>query len=327
MSHNLQIEQVYDLVQWDKIINSLEGHPLQLSNWGELKAKNQWSVNRIAIYDSGKIISAVQILTRKLPFPFKAISHIPRGPIIKKGESEIKILNQISKWIKTNLRSIAIICEVDFLKGQFSYSSKWSISKTPILFNKTLIIDLNLANEKLYSNLNRKNRNHIRHAEAAGVKVKIAKTKKDVEAALSVYKKVAARAGFALHNDSYFYNAFELGIGPLYIGYIENKAVSFLWEAQSNKTCFELWGGANEEGQKAYANNLVKWFAICNMKKNGVSRYDMNGLLNAGITNFKKSFEKREDVLVESHTLILNPLYYLYTLSYKALKLFKKFFK
>jgi lipid II:glycine glycyltransferase (peptidoglycan interpeptide bridge formation enzyme) len=44
----------------------------------------------------------------------------------------------------------------------------------------------------------------------------------------------------------------------------------------------------------------VKWHAITLAQDAGLVRYDMNGLLNDGISEFKRSFAQHDDELVHS---------------------------
>ncbi|MDR3152631.1 MAG: aminoacyltransferase [Bifidobacteriaceae bacterium] len=359
----LNIENIYIeecKTGWDDIINKFTGHPLQLDNWGSLKSQSLWTGKKLLVKISDdKILAAASVLTRKLPFGFGKISHIPRGPAF--AEDILKniivcnlVFDKILQWIKKNIKPIALICEPAYLSKDFkfltrsdsladleadnkiinqiknSFVQKMFLSTSPILFNKTLIINLKQSEDQMLANLSRKNRSHLRSAERKGIKIKIAQTKDDIKDVLKIYKEVANRASFSLHKDEYFYKAFELDIGPLYIAYLNTDSnrqqpLAFLWLATSKFQAFELWGGANSQGQISYANNLIKWFAICDMKKNRKIIYDMNGLLNQGISNFKKSFEKREDILTPSYTISFSLRYKLYIFVYRIYKFLKKY--
>lgn len=52
---------------------------------------------------------------------------------------------------------------------------------------------------------------------------------------------------------------------------------------------FELYGGSLEEGTRLRAN-FAPWHCITEMKREGVREYDFNGLLNDGISTFKRNF-------------------------------------
>jgi peptidoglycan pentaglycine glycine transferase (the first glycine) len=65
----------------------------------------------------------------------------------------------------------------------------------------------------------------------------------------------------------------------------------------------------NERGQALRANYALKWFAIRKCREWGISRYDMNGLLNDGISNFKRGFANHDDMLAGTYDYPLSPLY------------------
>lgn len=155
---------------------------------------------------------------------------------------------------------------------------------------RTLIIDLNKTEEDLLAAMTKKTRQYIRKSERDGVETRQIKTKEALVDALAIYKDTAKRAGFALHGDNYYYDLFDmLGENNLIFGaYHQGKLVSFAWLAISGTTAFELYGGMSQEGQDLRANYALKWHAICKCKEWGLGRYDMNGLLNDGISTFKE---------------------------------------
>ena len=65
---------------WDEIIHDLDGHPLQLWGWGELKATHGWSAHRVLFTDEAdKVVGAAQVLAKRLPGPFKRLTYVPRA--------------------------------------------------------------------------------------------------------------------------------------------------------------------------------------------------------------------------------------------------------
>jgi lipid II:glycine glycyltransferase (peptidoglycan interpeptide bridge formation enzyme) len=97
--------------------------------------------------------------------------------------------------------------------------------------------------------------------------------------------------------------------------------VAFLWLAISASTAFELYGGVTDRGQELRANYALKWYAVRKAKEWGIEKYDMNGLLNDGVSNFKRGFANHEDQLVGTYERPLSPLYLVWT---KALPVSKK---
>ena len=135
-----------------------------------------------------------------------------------------------------------------------------------------------------------------------------------VRAVLEVYRETAQHAGFALHSPEYYLAIHrELGDASVVVAaFHEGRPCSFVWDVMSGTTAFELYGGVNEAGRKARANAPVKWFAVRLAQDAGLLRYDVNGLLNDGVSTFKRSFAKHEDQLVGTVDVPFSPLYRLW---------------
>ena len=101
----------------------------------------------------------------------------------------------------------------------------------------------------------------------------------------------------------------------------DNQPIAFLWSVISANTSFELYGGMNDLGQQLRANYALKWQTVTRMKEWGIERYDMNGLLNDGVSTFKQGFASHENLLVGTYDKALSPLYFLWS---KALPFGKK---
>ena len=85
---------------------------------------------------------------------------------------------------------------------------------------------------------------------------------------------------------------------------------AFLWNVTSPAgTCFELWGAVSDAGKASRANYYMKWVAICAAKEAGAATYDLNGLLNGGISNFKLLFVEGPTLWAQTHDKPLSPLY------------------
>lgn len=82
-----------------------------------------------------------------------------------------------------------------------------------------------------------------------------------------------------------------------------------MWLVVSDSTAFELYGGVNPRGMKLRLNYGLKFHAMTQVKSQGVVRYDFNGLLGDGISDFKRQFAKHEDRLIGTWDKPLSPLY------------------
>lgn len=299
--------------EWDEAVNQLEGHPLQLWGWGELKARHNWQVHRVLfIENESVIIGAASILTRRLPWPFRQIAYVPRGPVWRAGKKSV-VLDELSSYAKTHLPGVSLTIEPD---SEEPITSKgWRRSENTILIPRTLILDLRQTDEELLADMAKKTRQYIRKSAKEGIEIRRVTTRADIQSCLDIYHQTAQRASFALHDDDYYFDLHEqLGSQSLvFAAFSQGEMVSFLWLASSNATAFELYGGMNNVGQQIRANYALKWFAIGETRNLGVVRYDLNGLLNDGVSTFKQGFAHHETLLVGTYDYVLSPFYILWS--------------
>lgn len=299
---------------WDETVLDLGGHPLQLWGWGELKSAHNWQAKRVFFRENETIVGAAQILFRPLPGPFKRLSYVPRGPIYQANKGG-EVYDALAIYAKRHLPGTVLTVEPDTedvpkVKG-------YQRSKNTILIPRTLILDLNKSEDELLEDMTKKTRQYIRKSGREGVTLKQVTSREEIAKCLEIYHDTAARASFALHGDDYYYDVHEkLGDASVVFGAFEGeKLLSFVWLAVSGKTAFELYGGMNNRGQELRANYVLKWHAITACKRWGLQLYDMNGLLNDGVSTFKQGFASHEDMLAGTFDYPLSPLYSVWTVA------------
>lgn len=305
--------------EWDDAVLSRGGHPLQLWGWGEVKASHNWDAVRVFIREKGEIIGAGQILCRTLPWPMNCLAYIPRGPVASE-ENRGVVLEALAEFARHHYKPVAMTIEPDW--ETMPEVEDWQRSANTILIPRTLVLDLTKSEQDLLAHMSKKTRQYVRKSERGGVQIRMTKSGEDIAACLEIYKQTAARAGFALHNDDYYEDiAAKMGDhSQVFMATYEGRAVAFLWLAVSAETAFELYGGMNDEGQELRANYILKWEAIRRFKEWGIRRYDMNGLLNDGVSKFKQGFADHETMLAGTFDLPLSPLYPVWTKGLPAAK-------
>lgn len=305
----IELQRCTDQELWDDFILENGGHPLQLWGWGQLKTAHGWSADRLLAYDEEEqIVAAAQVLTRKLPMPLRAFSYIPRGPVGQQGSSE-EFLEGISAYAKREHHSVALSIEPD--SEEFTVPQGWVRAKNSVLPNKTVILDLEKSDSDLLSVMEKKTRQYIRKSAAEAITIKQVRSREDLAKCLDVYHQTSTRARFQLHNDQYYYDAFNL-LGehsPVFAAYIDDRPIAFLWLAISTDTAFELYGGMNEQGQELRANYALKWHAIRKTKEWGLTRYDFGGLIGDGVSNFKRGWSDSETTLAGTFDNPLSSFY------------------
>ncbi|MGB4762640.1 MAG: peptidoglycan bridge formation glycyltransferase FemA/FemB family protein [Candidatus Saccharimonas sp.] len=305
---------------WDEVIHDLGGHPLQLWGWGELKSAHNWSARRVLFVDEGEVVvGAAQILVRHLPGPFRRLCYVPRGPVWSEGR-EVDILQALALYTKQHLPGTVLTVEPDTEK--LASPQGWRQSQNTILIPRTLILDLDKTEDGLQEVMTKKTRQYIRKSSREELIIRQLHDPEEIRKCLLIYHETALRAGFSLHDDQYYYDVEQL-LGDssiLFAAYEGDEPVAFLWMAISSATAFELYGGMSTRGQELRANYMLKWHAISKCKAWGISRYDMNGLLNDGVSTFKRGFADHENTLVGTYDYPLGPLYGAWTKGLPALK-------
>lgn len=320
----VSLQQCESREEWDDFVLENGGHPLQLWGWGEVKAAHGWRVERVIGYDLDQnSIGGAQVLVRTLPWPLRALAYVPRGPV---GDSEHapEFLEALASYTKSRFRAVTLTIEPDWEELPQLLGKNWHKSDNTILIPRTLILDLTKTEDELLAPMAKKTRQYIRKSGAEeGLIVQQIKGKEYLDQCMEIYHQTAARAGFALHDDQYYYDIFnELGeASPVFAAFYDGEPVAFVWLAISAEAAFELYGGMNDKGQELRANYALKWHAIRKMQEWGIERYDMNGLLNDGVSTFKQGFADHENMLVGTYD---RPLSGLYTIYAKVLPFGKK---
>jgi peptidoglycan pentaglycine glycine transferase (the first glycine) len=303
-----QIQRAENRQEWDEMVHTNGGHPLQLWGWGEVKAAHGWQADRVVVKDNEVLVGGAQLLIRRLPKPFNALVYIPRGPLEAEGKGEI-LRDELAAYVHRTYKAVTLTAEPD-ITGSVSWKG-WRQSANRILLKRTAVMDLTQTDDELMAQMSKKTRQYIRKSASEGIEVTTAQNETDIGQCMAIYKQTAGRAGFALHDDAYYQDIFkELGAdSPVYMAKYSGQVIAFLWPIVTPEVAFELYGGMNDEGQRLRANYHLKWSVIQAMKEQGVRRYDVNGLLNDGVTAFKKGFIPEETQMAGTFDKPLSPLY------------------
>jgi len=303
------LKQCQDKRQWDDYILENNGHPLQLWGWGDLKQAHNWIADRLFLTDDkGDTIGAVQLLIRKLPWPFKSLSYVPRGPVVS-AENRAVMLSQLVEYTKVVHRSVALSIEPDAV--EFDEIDGWKRSNNHVLPSNTIILDLEKTESELLADMVKKTRQYIRKSAAETMQIKVVKQHEELQKCLGIYHDTNKRAKFNIHRDQYYYDVFDkLGDhSQVFAAYVDNQPVAFLWLAISADTSYELYGGVNELGQQLRLNYALKWHAIKKCKEWELTRYDFGGLIDGGVSTFKRGWASEETNLAGTFDFSLSIFY------------------
>jgi len=309
----MKLIQCQSKPDWDEYVLENGGHPLQLWGWGDVKSVHGWEAKRLLLLsDEDEIMGAAQVLIRHLPWPLRSIAYVPRGPVVDET-NKTELLDLVADYVKRNHHSVALSIEPDSV--EYAIPKGWKRSKNRILPPRTIILNLIKTDAELLNDMAKKTRQYIRKSASEVISIEKVRSREDLDKCLAIYHATAKKAKFNVHDDQYYYDVFSklASHSQVFAAYVDEQPVSFLWLAISADTAFELYGGMNEAGQELRTNYALKWYAIRKCKEWGLTRYDFGGLLEGGVTTFKKGWTAEETELAGTFDKKLSMFYGFYS--------------
>ena len=322
-----EFREVSSAEEWDELVCAHGGHPLQAWGWGELKERTgSWRAHHVVVERDGDFLAACQVLVRKLPWPFRYIAYAPRGPVTDDPKLLTEAADAVATWCRDHAHAVSLKIDPAVTADEARLSAAWCPSEK-ILIPNTAVLDLTPDEDQIFASLHsKKARQYIRKAGRSGVTVRAAR-REDLPAIMAIYHDTAEADGFFIHPNEFYETAFDAcaDINQVFVAECDGAVQAFLWNVTTRGgTAFELWGGVSEEGKRLRANYLLKWEAIRAAREREARLYDLNGLLNDGISKFKTLFVSEPTEWMGTFDRPLSPLYHVWD---AALKLYRKLFK
>ncbi len=336
MKSNLTIKEIHNQPTWNRFL--LQNHPLslfQVWQWGEVQKKIGNQVIRIGIYQDKKLIGIAGITFIKAKRG--SFLHVRHGPVFEKNEYNIKenwhILLEYIIELGKKCHALFIRISPLLKENQIDSGLISSLGFTPAPIHHMdselcWVLDLNIASDKLLSQMRKTTRYLVRQAEKVGVLVK--KTN-EIDKFIQLYNETAQRQGFVGHQG--IREEFEIfnqnDMCDLFLAQYQGKILAGALILYFGEQAIYHHGASIPS--KIPASYLLQWQAILEAKKRGLKVYNFWGIAPndkpnhpwQGITLFKKGFGGREVKFVHAQDLSLSPFY---KISY-SIELFRKIAK
>lgn len=93
---------------------------MQLSLWGKVKSKGDWTDELLGLFDGDKLVGTVMLLHRKIPFIGGYLYYAPRGFIVDFDDFSLveAFTKEIYKYLRTKrlfIFSLTLIIITEFL--------------------------------------------------------------------------------------------------------------------------------------------------------------------------------------------------------------------
>lgn len=168
----------------------------------------------------------------------------------------------------------------------------------------TLVLDLQLSEKDLLTQMKRKGRYNIALAEKKAVVVKKASSPEErhayAKAFYQLLQQTTDRDGFTGHDENYYQKMLEcLPMSEIFIAFFGGKAIAGAICTFQKSQAIYYYGASGNEYRELMAPYLVQWEAIKEAKRRGCTSYDFLGIAPEdadsdhpwkGISEFKRKF-------------------------------------
>lgn len=308
--------EVLYLNEREEIFNHyVAAHPrgdlLQTTYWGKLKSSSGWSYHPLGVTAKGKIQAASLVLVKKLPRIPYTIAYSPRGPLFSSEDALVELLQTGKKFSQEQKALVwkmdPPLIHPDPLWKKLATENGLLLQDTGLDFagvqpRFVMTLDLRPSLETLLSNMKSKTRYNIRYAERKGVRVFIAKEKKQMGIFYTILQETAQRDGFSIRPLSYFEalwdNLVQNKLAQVFLTYQEGTPLSGALLFRLGKRAWYVYGASTNENRNLQAAHLIQWEMIKWAKSQGCLVYDFRGVsgdLNPehhlyGLYRFKDGF-------------------------------------
>ena len=282
--------------EWNEAVFCLNNKSYaQMYNWGEVKSQSHWNIQRIVGKKNNKIVSASQVLFKKLPFNLLFI-WIPGGPV---GPIEF-LDNLFFEFLQTYNKVSFLYCKADFQRTfndfdiNFLNKNNWFKSSSSINSGLSMIYNpsLNINQRTLECSKNWK-RNLKRSIQKSSNPYKVDNITKneliEIYTELNDYKSLENNTDFdemaliisEFKNNIIFYRCDNL----------DGKLMSLRASLFYKNIGWDMYAATSIEGRKLYSSHNVFWELMNACSSKGINYYDMSGIdpeKNPGVFNFKK---------------------------------------
>ncbi|EKD55006.1 MAG: methicillin resistance protein [uncultured bacterium] len=272
--------------EWDRILSSIKGHPLQSAKWGNArKSIDSICDTRWAVFKLGQPICLIRFEERR--FLGCKIAWIPKGPTMEFLEEE----SEIKKELFRRLRKQGFFMCIDNLWREIKEPKKYQP------YHYTLWIDLSLGKEKLWSMLQKQCRYDVRRAKKMGTIVERTEHPKDVTHFYELCKTVSQNKNFRFNasltflTDLLYENQDTPIKSHLFIAKYEGKLCGGAFVIHCGQSIHYMWGAVDRAFSKLSIGEIIQWEIIEWAISQQCRVYDLEGIdpkKNPGTYQFKK---------------------------------------
>ena len=316
---NLEFKQYTneDYDSWEEINKDAGGTFLTSRPWIEFQESLGRNTDSYLIYSEDELVGNIyiEIYRRKIA----KFAYSPYGPVIESsaiGNQPAIIFKEIKKFQKkyireNNLNAFRMDPWIEVRFRNIFLNLGYKISMAPTQAKYVWEVDISKPEDEILASLKKVTRYNVRSSEKAGIEVEKISDVKQIDDFYEILSTTFKRHGFASFSKEYFVEQFNLleekGMCNLYLTKYNDKYISGALINIYGDTAYYSHGGSvnDKELQKFGASYLLHWEIIKDLKKIGIEKYNMWGVVPedsnhpmSGVSDFKRKFPGEEIDLV-----------------------------
>lgn len=315
---------------WTQALKALPSqHFLQSWEWGALRERHGWQVQRYLCERNSETVAAFTLLTRRIPLLPWTIAYVPKGPVLDYADEPLfaAVLNRIADAARAaNVIYVKIdsdISEENARAANVYRECGWQASHEQIQFPHTAMLNLDCGADALLAAMKPKTRYNIRLAARRGVAIE---QTTDWQLLFRLYADTARRDGFPIREEGYYHSLWSLfqesGQGAGFLARVDGETVAGLYLIHTGDTGWFYTGASSQRHRDKMPNYLLQWHAIQWLIERGCRWYDLWGAPTVmdesdplwGVYRFKSGFGARYVRRLGAYDRVLNgPGYYAFT--------------
>ncbi|MDQ3492751.1 MAG: aminoacyltransferase [Chloroflexota bacterium] len=304
-----------DDAAWDAFVaGSAAPSHLQTTAWARVKAPNGWRPVRVVANGGSGPIGA-QILVRALgPGPF-AMGYAARGPIATVfDQASLEAFTDALRRAAKRHRLTHVTVDPALERaapGELLRAAGWRPAD-PVQHDRSRLIELTSSEPELWSGLRSNARRYVNRARKLGCVIQEGGVA-ELDAFFAIMVETAERSGF-IHRSAAAYRETYDAFAPsdearlLFAQLPDGTPVAAKMLLSCGGRVTQPYSGMTRAGGESRANYLLEWETIRQAAARGETLYDMWGLANPGIAQFKAGFGGQEVAYCGTWDLVTLPL-------------------
>jgi peptidoglycan pentaglycine glycine transferase (the first glycine) len=249
---------------------------------------------------------------------------IPRGPLVEKGKSADKLMEEVAALAKSEKAIFVRMSPYEEPKLTAYRLLPTASDHHP---QTTLVLDLSLSEEDLLKQMKPKGRYNIKVAEKNGVTIR---ENQGADPFYDLLVKTTGRDGFSANPKAYYEKMLQ-ALQPhaqLLMAGQGGKAIAGGVFVYLDHVGTYYYGASDHEYRNLMAPYFLQWEAIREAKRRGCKTYDFLGIAPegaanhpwAGVTEFKKKFGGTVVNYPQAKELVVRPVWYWIYKLYKRIR-------